>query len=160
MQRVPRPQLEVHLQHNGLGVLGVQRPGTSQLSHGAPGRPEKVWGSKGAVEIPQVFATGVARATQLVAPVRTVSGSVAEKAGGQTASRMGLRARQVAQGAEARQGFGGRGGAAVFVRGVATFILTVALPRARKALPIPTQELIRLTAALTQATCRRKEMTA
>lgn len=62
MQRVPRPQLQVHLQHNGLGVLGVQRPSTSQLSHGAPGRPEKVWGSKGAVEIPQVFATGVARA--------------------------------------------------------------------------------------------------
>lgn len=160
MQLVPRPQLQVHLQHDGLGVLGVQRPGAPQLSRGAPGGPEKVRGSKGAVEIPQVLATGVARATQLVAPVRTVSGSVAKKAGGQTARRMGLRARQVAQGAEARQGFGGRGGAAVFVRGVATFVLTVALPRARKALPIPTQELIRLTAALTQATCRGKEMTA
>lgn len=142
MQRVSGPQLQVQLQHDGFGVLGVQRPGTPQLRRNAPVSPEKIRGSKGAVEVPQTFATGGVRATSLVCAVGTVAGSVAAQGGGQTAGGLGLGAREGAEGAEAGPGLGGRGGAAAFVCGIATFVLTVALPGARKTLPVPTQEFI------------------
>lgn len=159
MQRVSGPQPQVQLQHDGLGVLGVQQPGTSELCNSAPVSPEKIWGSKGAVEVPQTFATGGVGAPQLVGAVGTVAGSVAAQGGGQTAGGLGLGAREGAEGAEARLGLGGRRGAAAFVGGIAAFILTVALPGAGKTLPVPAQELIRLTAALTQVTCREKKLT-
>lgn len=142
MQRVSGPQPQVQLQHDGLGVLSVQQPGTSQLLHSAPVRPEKIWGSKGAVEVAQMFATGGVGASQLVGAVWTVTGSVAAQGGRQTAGGLGLGAREGAEGAEAGLGLSGRGGAAVFIGAVATFILTVAPPGARKTLPIPTQEFI------------------
>lgn len=72
----------------------------------------------------------------------TVTGSVAAQGGGQTTGGLGLGAREGAEGAEARLGIGGGRGAAAFICGVATFILTVALPGARKTLSIPTQEFI------------------
>lgn len=142
MQRVPGPQLQVQLQHDGLGVLGVQRPGTPQLHRGAPVGPEKVWRSKGAVEVPQVFPTGGVGAAQLVGAVGTVPGSVTAQGGGQAAGGLGLGAGQGAKGAESRPGLGGRGGAAALVCGVSTLILTVTPPGARETLPVPTQELI------------------
>lgn len=142
MQRVSGPQLQVQLQHDGLGVLSVQQPRTPQLRHSGPVSPEKIWGSKGAVEVPQMFATGGVGATQLIGAIGTVSGSVAAQGGRQTAGGLGLSAWEGAEGAGARPGLSGRGGAAAFVCGIAAFILTVALPGARKTLPIPTQEFI------------------
>ena len=88
-----------------------------------------------------------------------VPGSVAAQGSRQTAGGLDLGAWQGAKGAEARLGLSGRGGAAAFIGGIATFILTVALPGARKTLPIPTQEFVRLTAALTQVSCRGNELT-
>lgn len=159
VQRVSGPQLQVQLQHDRLGVLCVQQPGTPQLRPGAPVSPEKIWGSKGAVEVPQTFPTGSVGATQLICAIGAVTGSVAAEGGRQTAGRVGLRTREGAEGAEARPGLGGRGGAAAFVCGIPTFILTVALPGVGKTLPIPTQEFIRLTAALTQVTYREQKLT-
>lgn len=159
MQRVSRPQPQVQLQHNGLGVLGVQQPGTSELRHSASVSPEKIWGGKGAIEVPQTFAAGGVGAPQLVGAIGTVTGSVAAQGDGQAAGGLALGAGEGAEGAEARLSLSGRGGAAAFVGGIATFVLTVALPGAGKTLPIPTQELIRLTAALTQVAYREKKLT-
>lgn len=39
VHRVVGPQPQLHLQHDGPRVLGVQQPGAPQLGHGAPGRP-------------------------------------------------------------------------------------------------------------------------
>lgn len=142
MQRVSGTQPQVHLQHDGLGVLGVQQPGTSQLRRSASVWPEKVRGSEGAVEVPQMFATGGVGAAQLVTAIGTVVGSIAAQGGRQTAGGLGLGTRQGAEGAEAGLGLSGRGEAAAFIGGVATFILTVALPGARKTLPVPTQEFV------------------
>lgn len=138
MQRVSGPQAQVQLQHDGLGVLGVQQPGTSQLHCGPPVRQEKVRGSKGAIKVHQVFATGGVRAVQLVSAVWTVLDPVAVQGGWQAAGGLGLSARQGANGAESKMRLGGRRGAAAFIGGIATFILTVALPGARKTLPIST----------------------
>lgn len=142
MQRIPRPELQVQLQHDRFGVLSVQQPGTPQLLHGAAIGPEKIRGSKGTIEVPQTFATGGVGTAQLVTPVRAVPGSVAAQGGRQAAGGLDLGARQGTKGTEAGLGLGGRRGAAAFVCGIPTFILTVALPRARKTLPIPTQEFI------------------
>lgn len=142
VQCVSRPELQVQLQHNRFGVLGVQQPGTLQLLHSAAIGPEEIWGSEGTVEVPQTFAAGGVRATQLVAAVSTVAGSVAAQGGGQAAGGLDFGARQGAEGTEAGLGLGGRGGAAAFICGIPTFILTVALPRAGKTLPVATQEFI------------------
>lgn len=99
-----------------------------------------------------MFATGRVGAAQLICAVWTVTGSVAAQGSGQTAGGLGLGAGEGAEGAEAGSGLSGRRGTAAFVGAVATFVLTVALPRARQTLPIATEELIRLTAALTQVT--------
>lgn len=115
MQRVPGAQLQVQLQHDGLGVLGVQPPRTPQLSHRAPVGPEKVWGGKGAVEVPQTFSTGGVGAAVLVCAIGTVPGPVAAQGGGQTAGGLGLGARDGAGGAEARPRLRGRGGTAAFI---------------------------------------------
>jgi len=142
VERVPGPQLQVQLQHDGLGVLGVQRPRAPQLHDAAPVGPEEIRGRKGAVEAAQALAAGGVGAAQLVCAVGTVPGSVAAQGGRQAAGGLGLGAREGAEGAEAGTGLGGRGGAAAFVRGIAALILTVALPGARKTLPVPTQEFI------------------
>lgn len=142
VQRVSRTEPQVQLQHDGFGVLGVQQPGASQLCNRAPVRPKEIRGSEGAVEVPQMFATGRVGAAQLVCAVRTVTGSVAAQGGGQTAGGLGLGAGEGAKGAEAGSGLSGRRGATAFVGAVATFVLTVALPRARQTLPIATEELI------------------
>lgn len=142
VQRVAGAQPQVQLQHDGLGVLGVQQPGTSQFRRSAPVGPEEIWGSKGAVEVPQVFAAGGVGAAQLICAVRTITGSIAAQRSRQAAGGLGLGARERAEGAEAELGLGGRRGAAAFVSAVATFILTVALPGARETLPVTTQEFI------------------
>ena len=138
VQRVSGPQAQVQLQHDGLGVLGVQQPGTSQLHCGPPLRPEKVRGSKRAIKVHQVFATGGVGAVQLVSAVWTVPDPVAVQGGWQAAGGLGLGARHRGDGAESEMRLGGRRRAAAFIGGIATFILTVALPRAWKTLPIPT----------------------
>lgn len=142
MQRVSGPQLQVQLQHDGLGVLGVQQPGTPELCRSAPISPEKIWGRKRAIEVSQTFAAGGVRTTLLISAIRAVPRSIASQGSGQAAGRLGLCARQGAKRAEARLGVSGRGGAAAFICGIAAFILTVALPGARKTLSITTKELI------------------
>lgn len=153
-QRVSGAQLQVQLQDDGLGVLGVQRPRAPQLRRSAPVGSKEIRGSKGAVEVAQAPAAGGVGAAQLVGAVGTVAGAVAAQGGRQAAGGLGLGARQGAQGAKAGTGLGGRGGASAFVRAVAALVLAVALPGARKTLAVPTQEFVRLTAALTQVTCR------
>lgn len=154
MHRIVRPQPQRYLQYDGPRVLGVQQPGAPQLSHGAPGRPRNLPGSKGAVEVPQVIATGGVGAAQLVRTIRTVSHSIAKKAGGQTASGPVLRAREVAKGAGARRDIGGRWGAGFFICGIAAFIIAIAPPNLRKALPIFTQEFPIHAEVLAQPTCK------
>ena len=159
VQWVSGPELQVQLQHDGFGVLGVQQPGAPQLGHRAAIRPEKIRGGKGAIEVPQTFPTGGVGATELIGSVRAVPGPVAAQGGRQTPGGLDLGAREGAKGAEAGLGFGGGRGAAAFIGGIAAFILTVALPGVRKTLPVPTEEFIWLTAALTQVTCRGKKWT-
>lgn len=142
MQRVSGPQLQVQLQNDGLGVLGVQQPGTPHLHRSAPISPEKIRGSKGAVKVPQPFAASGVRATQLICAIGTVRGSVAVQGGGKTTGGLSLGARKGAERAEARPGLGGRGGAVAFVCSITAFILTVAFPGVRETLPVPTEELI------------------
>lgn len=142
MQRVPGPQLQVQLQHDGLGVLGVQQPGAPQLRRGAPVGPEEIRGREGAVEVAEPLAAGGVGATQLVGAVGAVAGPVAAQGGGQAAGGLGLGAREGAHGAGARLGLRGRGGAAALVGGVAALVLAVALPGAGETLPIPAQEFI------------------
>lgn len=142
MQRVPGAELHVQLQHDGLRVLGVQQPGTPELRRGASVGPEKIWGSKGAVEVPEAFATGGVGTTLLICAIGAVPGSIAAQGNRQAAGGLGLRARQGAKGAEARLCFGGGYGAAALIGGITAFILTVALPGARKTLSISTEELI------------------
>lgn len=77
MQSVSGPQLQIQLQHNGFGVLGVQQPGAPHLLKGTAISPEKIWGGEGAVKVPQPFAAGGVRATQLIGAIRTVRGPVA-----------------------------------------------------------------------------------
>lgn len=77
VEGIPGPQLQVQLQHDGLGVLGVQQPGAPQLGHGVPVGVEEVRRGKGAVEVPQSLAAGGVRTAQLVAPVSAVSVAVA-----------------------------------------------------------------------------------
>lgn len=106
-----------------------------------------------------MFAAGGVRAAQLIRAIWTVTGSIAAQCGRQAAGGLGLGARERAEGTQTELGLGGRRGAAAFVGAVATFILTVALPGARETLPIPTQEFIRLAAALTQVTCGEERET-
>lgn len=142
VQQISRPQLQVQLQNNGLRVLSVQQPGASQLSVAATVRTEKIGRGKRAIKVPQTFATSSVRATQFVTSIVAVPGSVAAQARGQASGGLGLGARQRARGAEARLRLSGSRQAAAFIRGIPTFILTVALPGTRKTLPIPTEEFI------------------
>lgn len=152
MQGVPGAQLQIQLQHDGLGVLGVQQPPTPELCQGASVGPEEIWRGKGAVEVSQTFPTGGVGTAQLIGPVRAVWGSVTTKGRREAAGGLGLGTRNRTKGAESRLSLCRRRGATTFVGGVSAFVLTVALPGARKTLSIPTQELIRLTAALTKVT--------
>lgn len=158
MQGVCGPQLQIQLQHNGLGVLRVQQPGAPQLGHGTPVGPEKIWRSEGSVEVPQTFAACGVRAAQLVGSIGAVPSSVAAQGGRQTTGGLGLCARQGTEGADARVELSRRGGAAALICGITTFILTVALPDSRNTLPVATKELVRLTAALTEVACRDSHM--
>lgn len=142
MQRVSGPKLQVQLQHNGLRVLGVQEPGAPELRRSTPVSPEKVRGREGAIEVFQTFATGGVGAAQFIGAIGAVPLAVATQGSGQAAGGLEGRAGQGAKGAETRLGLRGRRGAAAFIRGIAAFILTVALPGARKTLSIPTEELI------------------
>lgn len=160
VKRIPRPQLQVHLQHNGFGVLRVQQPGAPELRGSTVVRSEEIRWSKGTVEVAQTLATGGVGATGLIGAVGAIPGSVAAQGRGKTAGWQGFGARQRPNGTAARTSLGGGRGTRAFVGSVATFILTVALPRARKTLAIATQELILLTAALTQVTCSRRDTVA
>lgn len=142
VQRVSGPELQVQLQHDGLGVLGVQQPGTPELCRSTPVSSEKIWGRKGAIEVSQPFATGGVRAPQLICAIGAVPRSIASQGSRQAAGGLGLCARQGAKGAEAWLGLSGRRGAAAFICGVTTFVLTVALPGAGKTLSIPAKELV------------------
>lgn len=42
VKRIPRPQLQVHLQHNGFGVLRVQQPGAPELRGSTVVRSEEI----------------------------------------------------------------------------------------------------------------------
>lgn len=156
VEQISRPQLQVQLQHNGLGVLSVQQPGAPQLRSSAPLGVEKIRRGERAVKAPEAFAAAGVGAAPLVASVGAVGGTVAAQGGRQTVGGLSLCARQGARGAETRVGLRGRWGAASFVRGIAAFVLPVALPGARETLPIPAEELVGLTAALTQVACKRR----
>lgn len=134
--------------------LCVEEPGAVEVSAGAAVRSEEIGWRKHAVEVGQPFSTHHVGTLSLVGAVGAVVHAVTAQCRGQAAGRLGEAALQCTRGTQAGPGGRGRAYAVPLVCVVSAFVQAVTAPRAWHTLPITTQILITLTAALSQTTCR------